>query len=68
MIFLNHFKILFSNESLDFCDEFVMTMNIYFHSLLWSYLPRVPTILTTCVHVHLIICLFIWSKDDRFLQ
>ncbi len=24
-------------------------MHIYFHSLLWSYLPRVPTILTTCV-------------------
>ncbi len=26
-------------------------MHIYFHSLLWSYLPRVPTILTTCVYV-----------------
>ncbi len=28
-------------------------MQIYFHSLLWSYLPRVPTNLTTCVHVYL---------------
>ncbi len=26
-------------------------MHIYFHSLLWSYLPRVPTILTTCVYI-----------------
>ncbi len=26
-------------------------MHIYFHSLLWSYLPRVSTILTTCVNV-----------------
>ncbi len=24
-------------------------MQIYFHRLLWPYLPRVPTILTTCV-------------------
>ncbi len=26
-----------------------LTTHIYFHNLLWSYLPRVPTILTTCV-------------------
>ncbi len=26
-------------------------MQVYFQSLLWSYLPRVPTILTTCVYV-----------------
>ncbi len=25
-------------------------MQIYFHTLLWSYLPSVPTILTTCVY------------------
>ncbi len=24
-------------------------MRMYFYSLLWSYLPRIPTILTTCV-------------------
>ncbi len=32
----------------------VLTMQIYFHSLLWSYLPRVPTILTTCVHSYVL--------------
>ncbi len=44
-------------KRLDFCDFFKikrskgLTMHIYFHSLLWSYyLPRVPTILTTCVY------------------
>ncbi len=26
-----------------------LTMHINFHSLLWYYLPRVPTILTMCV-------------------
>ncbi len=34
-----------------------LTMQIYFHSLLWSYLPRVPTNLTTCVYVYL----YIWT-------
>ncbi len=45
-----HFKFLLSNERLDFCDFFQnkrskgLTMQINFHSLLWSYLPRVPVI------------------------
>ncbi len=34
-------------------------MEIYFHSLLWSYLPRVPTILTMCVVIYLLIHLSI---------
>ncbi len=28
-----------------------LTMHIYFHSLLWLYLPKVQTILTTCVYI-----------------
>ncbi len=28
-----------------------LTMQINFHSLLWSYLPRVPIILTTTVYI-----------------
>ncbi len=26
-------------------------MHIYFHSLLWLYLPKVQTILTTCAYI-----------------
>ncbi len=45
---LPHFKFLFSKERLKNRSK-GLTTQIYFHSFLWSYLPRVPTILTTCV-------------------
>ncbi len=45
-----HFKVLFSNERLDFGD-FFLWFKIHFHSLLWSYLPRVPIILTTTAYM-----------------
>ncbi len=59
-----HFKFLYSNESLDFCDKNKrskgLTMHIYFHSILWSYLPSVPTILTTCVCLSVCVCVYIY--------
>ncbi len=36
-----------------------LTMQIHFHSLLWSYLPRVPIILTTTVYPSLCLYLYI---------
>ncbi len=44
------FKFVLSNERLDFCE---LTMQINFHSRLWSYLPRVPIFLamTVCIYI-----------------
>ncbi len=36
-------------------------MQINFHSLLWSYLPRVPIILTTTVHIYI----YIYRERER---
>ncbi len=52
---------------LDLCEFFNdrskgLTMQIYFHSLLWSYLPRVPTILTMSVCVYIYIYIYIIWK------
>ncbi len=59
-----HFKFLLSNERLHLFIYFYnrskgLTILINFHSLLWSYLPRVATILTTCawyiyIYIHII--------------
>ncbi len=55
MIFPPHFKFLLSEERLDFCDlkkkkiSKGLTMQINFHSLLCSYLPRVPIFLAMTV-------------------
>ncbi len=50
------FKFLLSDERLDFCELIVnkrskgLTMQIHFHSILWSYLPRVPIFLAMILH------------------
>ncbi len=55
MIFPPHFKFLLSNERLDFWfflnkRSKGLTMQIHFHSLLWSYLPRVPIFLAMTIY------------------
>ncbi len=48
-----NFKFLLPNERLDLCDKKGLTMQINFHSLLWSYLPRVPIFLAMTVYSRL---------------
>ncbi len=63
-----HFKFLSSNERLDFCIFLGLTMQIHFHSLLWSYLPRV--LISLAVTVYLCVCgydsqvWFCWEFSD----
>ncbi len=51
-----HFKFLLSNERLDLCEKKRskgLTMQINFHSLLWSYLPRVLIFLAMTVYIYI---------------
>ncbi len=41
-------------------------MQIYFHSRLWSYLPRVPilaegTVYIICIYVYVCVCVCVYS-------
>ncbi len=35
-------------------------MQVYFQSILWSYLPRVPIILTTTLYIYIYIYIYIY--------
>ncbi len=53
-----HFKLLLSNERLFVFVNFLnkrskgLTMQIHFHSLLWSYLTKVPIFLAMTVNIY----------------
>ncbi len=54
-VIIRHFQLSYFNERLDFCDKTSkrskgLIMQVYFQSLLWSYLSRVPIILTMTVY------------------
>ncbi len=39
-------------------------MQIYFHSRLWSYLPRVPILVEDTVYCESGLCVFIYQADS----
>ncbi len=43
-------------------------MQINFHNLLWSYLPRVPMFLamTVCVYIYIYVCVCVYSWSQKF--
>ncbi len=67
-----HFQLFLFNERLDFCGKKRskgLIMQVYFQSLLWSYLPRVPTILTTSVYIYTVyIYIYIYILQSVFLS